>query len=174
MFVPCHVWDKLYNREFIKDFKFPKDCTGEDIPFWWNIITNAKRISILRTPRINYRFNPNSIQTQKRFIRGVWRNVERAECNLKNAPDFVKMYFYVFKKVLVSHMRYRASNLISNDKEFKKEFEKEAKNCLKRKIKISKEIQAKCIYFYNNKSNLNFGIFNKLKAVFNFINCYYR
>ncbi|MGN0017877.1 MAG: DUF4422 domain-containing protein [Candidatus Gastranaerophilaceae bacterium] len=171
LFVPCHVWDKIYNREFLKQYNFPKDCTGEDIPFWWSVITNAKKVSILRTPRINYRFNENSIQTQIKYIRGVWKNVKLTERLLENAPDFVKMYFYVFKKILVPHMRYRAQNLLSNDKEFKKEFDKESRDCLKKRIKISKEIQLKSQYFYNSNT-LHFNIFNKLKLLFRFINCY--
>lgn len=121
LLVPCHVWDKLYLRKFIKNIPFTHTF-GEDIPFWWTCITKAEKVSIFRTPKINYRINPNSIQTRKSQIDFVEDAFLSTNKYIKELNKSVNNYFNLFGNLLVLHLLHKSHINILTDEQFAEHF----------------------------------------------------
>lgn len=46
-FVPVAAWNKLYRTDLIKDLKFIKGITREDVPYWTLVYSKAQRVNYL-------------------------------------------------------------------------------------------------------------------------------
>jgi len=61
-FVPVAVWNKFYRTDLIKDLKFIKGITREDVPYWSLVYSKAKRVNYLPLALYFYiNDRPNSI-----------------------------------------------------------------------------------------------------------------
>ena len=144
LMVPCHVWDKIYKTNSIRNIVFPDRSSGEDIPFWYEAILSANSVSILREPLYYYRMNPNSVQSKPENTINCFNNIKIAEKLIEKQSDLVKQYFEIFKDTLVGHMLYRARIELSRNKKFRKEFYQHSKYFLNTKsIELSEEMQKK-------------------------------
>lgn len=147
LLVPCHVWDKLYRLDFIKDIPFLKEG-GEDIYFWWRIILKADRISALREIRYNYRYNDSSVQTKPEYAISVFTNAVKSQELVDTQPRIVQEYFQIFKYILIHHMLRRAECTLRTNKQFRKDFYQHSTSFLAKEIKLSPQMKLKCDYFY--------------------------
>ncbi len=81
------TWCKFYRREFIKDIRFWEDMVYEDVPYWAEVFTKAKRITYL--PEAYYFYfstRPGSIMAQKDERNfDVLKAFERFETSFKQA-----------------------------------------------------------------------------------------
>lgn len=75
------AWSKLYRTDLIKDIQFCEDIIFEDVPFWAQVYTKARRISYLPEALYYYYFNRNGsimqIADEKHF--DILKAVERRE-----------------------------------------------------------------------------------------------
>lgn len=130
LLVPCHVWDKIYRYDLIKNVYFTRQANGEDIPFWYQAIITAKSVSILREPLYYYRMNMSSVQTKPEYILNCFENIKYAEAFIAQQSHIVQEYFELFKMVLIGHMMYRASAALNTNAKFRKVFYEKSKKLL--------------------------------------------
>lgn len=146
---PCHVWDKIYKRALIQNIIFPSRSSGEDIPFWYQVLLSAKSVSFVREPLYHYRMNPNSVQTKVENVINCFNNIKLAENLILKQPDWVKQYFEIFKQTLVGHMLYRARVALAKNKKFRKEFYSLSKDFLnKNSVCLSESMKLKREWYY--------------------------
>lgn len=149
---PCHVWDKLFRRDFIKDVRFPKEMSGEDIVFWWEVILKARKVSIYRTPKFNYRMNTQSAQAIPDLMLNAFLNIKRTENMVRNSDfgivsyDEIKEYYQIMKEIQIPHMIYRGSLALKIDQDFREKFFSEMKAVLSTSVDVSEAINRKRAY----------------------------
>lgn len=159
LMLPCHVWDKIYLRKVVENFVFPNRSSGEDIPFWYQIIFKAKSVTILREPLYHYRMNPNSVQTKPQNVLNCFNNMKTTEEYIAKAPYRIREYFEIFKQTLIGHMMYRARIALVQDKNFRREFYKQTKCFLKNdSVNLTEDMLKKREWFY-----CDFALMDKIK-----------
>ncbi|ASA55900.1 DUF4422 domain-containing protein [Vibrio gazogenes] len=178
MLTPCHVWDKLYLKDFLNNIKFTP-FGGEDIPFFWKTITSAKKISIQKECKYNYRLNENSIQTNSKYALQVFESINIASNFIRDnyQGSNVEVYFKIFKIMLVGHILYKNRYLLENDSSFRYEYYKNIKLILGDITKtdyipqqmyyncdLNFMIEIKELSYFRWCLKLNIGPFKKLKS----------
>lgn len=85
--MPTPVWDKCYRREFLErhQMRFPA-LIGEDIPFQWEAMTQAKRISVVGEPFYYYRIRDSKKNRSLTAGRNIFADVFLAQ---EKALDFL-------------------------------------------------------------------------------------
>lgn len=159
LMVPCHVWDKIYKRDLIKDTKFPDRSNGEDIPFWYATILSAKSVSILREPLYHYRMNMHSVQTKPENVINCFNNLKYVEQIISRQSYIVQQYFEIFKQILIAHMIYRARYALLRNNKFSHEFYIHVKQFLgENYVHLSAEMQLKKAWY-----DCDFSLIKKLE-----------
>lgn len=147
LLAPCHVWDKIYRLDLIKDVSFLKEG-GEDIYFWWRVILKAKNVSVSRATRYNYRLNHSSVQTNPNYAISVFHNASKSQELVNTQSKIIQEYFQIFKYLLVIHMINRAKATLIKNNKFRKDFYKYSTPFLAQKVKLSPEMLLKSRYYY--------------------------
>ncbi|AEH62388.1 glycosyltransferase family 2 protein [Zymomonas mobilis] len=94
--MPTPVWDKCYRREFLKNYniRFPA-LIGEDIPFQWEAMTQAKRISVVGEPFYYYRIRDTkknrSLTAGRDIFADVFLAQEKALAFLNDSGHYEKL-----------------------------------------------------------------------------------
>lgn len=172
MLLPCHVWDKIFKKEAIQDIAFPSTTTGEDIVFWYRVLFGAKKIAVVNQHLVYYRINTQSIQTQKKFIYGVFENVKELKNDIEKQNQIIQKYFEIFKEVLVSHMMYRARVILNNDRNFRKDFFYLSKNIFNNDINLNDKFSSDRRSWYHIDNAMINLIKNSSFFVFNYYRYY--
>lgn len=78
--MPTPVWDKCYRREFLErhHIGFPA-LIGEDIPFQWEAMTRAERISVVNEPFYYYRIRDSKKNRSLTAGRNIFADVFLAQ-----------------------------------------------------------------------------------------------
>ncbi|GAJ29968.1 glycosyltransferase family 2 protein [Acidomonas methanolica] len=78
--MPTPVWDKCYRRDFLDrhNLRFPA-LIGEDIPFQWEAMTQAERISVVGEPFYYYRIRDSQKNRSLTAGRGIFADVFLAQ-----------------------------------------------------------------------------------------------
>lgn len=78
--MPTPVWDKCYRREFLErhHLRFPA-LIGEDIPFQWEAMTQAERISVVNEPFYYYRIRASKKNRSLTAGRDIFADVFLAQ-----------------------------------------------------------------------------------------------
>ena len=139
------AWNKMYSKEIIKDFRYPKGRIHEDEALTYKILYFTKKISIINKYLYFYRRNANSI-TGKGF------NIKRIDYieALEERLEFFKQHNeeYLYYKTFERFMRIirvfyiRTRKYINNSKELQKKLVKKYRKFYITFLKI-KEIPLK-------------------------------
>jgi len=97
--MPTPVWDKCYRRDFIErhNMRFPA-LIGEDIPFQWQAMTQAERMSVVGEPFYYYRIRDSQKNRSLTSGRKIFADVFLAQ---EQALDFLQKsgHFETYKAI---------------------------------------------------------------------------
>ncbi|WP_160119935.1 glycosyltransferase family 2 protein [Rhodovarius lipocyclicus] len=93
LLMPTPVWDKMYRRDLIErnHIRFVKE-TSEDIPFKWQVLPAAQRISVVNAPFYYYRVRGNSLTSGLKVAVDVFRAHDLARRSLQRAGLYDEVY----------------------------------------------------------------------------------
>ena len=99
-FIPMAPWNKLYLTDLIRDIKFPTDTRFDDIPFWIDVYTSAKRINYL--PFVLYYYD---ISRETRLTASQDKRVFDVFVTYNTSRKILEKsgYFEKFKYILYAH-----------------------------------------------------------------------
>ena len=86
------VWDKLYNRNVVKDLLFPPFEIGEDVFFLFHVLGNAQRIVKIKKELYYYRQREGSVMQytfSSKWLGALAAKEARHEYIVENMPDII-------------------------------------------------------------------------------------
>lgn len=121
------AWNKIYRKNFIKNFRFPEGLPFEDNPFYLQCFLNAKKISYDLAPLYYYRVNrADSIMGNKDF-RDLFKIYDMCE-NIFHSTNKYKKYKTTF-------LLYKMNILLARTINSSKDTQQEMFDKLQREIK---------------------------------------
>ncbi len=114
------VWTQIYKKSFLEKInaQFSLTRTCEDNPFFFNVLCNADKISVLNEELYNYRLRKtNETAYYTKHYKDVLKNKELAyDFILKSGKkNLIKMFIpYYWSSLASSHLK----NLVNNDKRY--------------------------------------------------------
>lgn len=156
-------WNKLYLKSFLDDnnIRFPNEnLIHEDNPFFYKVITSAKRVSIIDKYLHNRRRRPGSITTLNN--KRIFDNIDVMYKVLDVFFEDMKLYEYYKKEVLTYIFSVFMGKYNQIEDEFKEEFYKRVQEAYK--VYINKYGLYKDIKENVNKNVLEFFKFEDMAA----------
>ena len=102
LMLPTPVWDKMYRRQFLIDQNISFIRTNcEDIPFRWQTLVDAKKISVLPTPYYFYRNREGSLTGGLRLAQEVFLAIEASFRFLEQHKDMEELSEVFFGRTVV-------------------------------------------------------------------------
>ncbi len=124
--------NKLYRTEFLikNNIRYMENYIYEDVPFWVQVVINAKKVSLINKPLYNVRINATSTTKvnyhtdfhYKSFIKAIEKSFEYTKKSRYNDNELYALYKYYLKKFQVYRDKRTPKNL---KKDFTKEFLKQ-------------------------------------------------
>lgn len=153
------IWDKLYKREKIKNFKFKDGVWAEDVEYLYRIMSNINSIGIVEDKLYYY------YQREKSDSRLYDKRVYDYIDNFNGIIDFYKknnLYNEYKTELEYCYVRYLYATFIKRAAHFKnkKDYYKAVDTAIKN-VKNTFPSYKKNKYFYKNLKGLYLVLFNK-------------
>lgn len=168
-FVPVAAWNKLYRTDLIKDIKFIKGITCEDVPYWAEVYSKAKRINYLPLPLYFYLCDRQNAISKNRNekVFDVFKAFEAAKNTL------IKSGYY--DKLKYIHWVHFASNLAIHLKKINPELRENFIRKIKElDIDINMEEFKKQNFFPFENRDMEFIQYIKDNDISNILNNFYQ